>query len=303
MNRVLGALGLILVLSSCELGGGGGGGGTILFNKGWTFVREDDRNLYIADESDTSTVSRLTTSGGVKHPSLSADGKRIAYVFTLAGESSLYVVPTAGGDPRKVTTQPNLRTPVFSPDGSRLVFAYDEGSASVIGTVNADGSGFAKLAGSATLAYASPSFAADGKNLWVAAGNSVSSLMQLELINGTTGAPLDNISNLGAAVGGVANRVAASVDGHRLAFDGRLSGAAVRIFVVDLTTKQVTQLTDYPGDPTVTDGFPCWHGIAKVCFSSDSGGGDQVYSLDATRVKTSGGLQLTSAVEPWYGPY
>jgi hypothetical protein len=43
-------------------------------------------------------------------------------------------------------------------------------------------------------------------------------------------------------------------------------------------------------------------GSANLAFSSTTGGADQVYVLPADSVKTSGGLTLPKAIEPWDGP-
>ncbi len=289
-----------------DLGGGGGGGGTVDFREGYAFIRKDDRKVYVADRFDFSQVARLSTAGNARHPSLSKDGRQVVFVRAFAGDTELLTVPTTGDiAPTRLlassATQKNLRTPVFSPDGTRIVFAFDDGVTSFLGVVNTDGSGFATVAGSATLSYAAPSFYADGSAVLAVAGSPVTGYTQLEKVVLATGAPTNVANNLGDAQA-VVNRAVLSPDGTRAAFDGRTSTAANRIFVVDLATRLVTQLTDYPSDPSANDSFPCWLGNTQVTFSSDSGGNDAVYALQASAQMTSGGLQMASAIEPWYGP-
>ncbi|MBI3184513.1 MAG: PD40 domain-containing protein [Myxococcales bacterium] len=307
--RRWGAVLLTAALLGCPLldgGGGGGGGGTVNFLRGFVYVRKDDRNLYVADQSDYSKVARLTTTGNARHPSLSADGKRVVFVRAAGAETELMTVPASGGQPTLVlastATWRNFKSPVFSPEGSRIAFAYDEGASSALGIVNADGSGFARLAGGGALSYGSPSFFADGTSVLAMAGNSASTFTQLERVAIATGQATNVTNNLGSEVVQIANRVVVSPDGTRAAFDGRLSSNAVRIFIINLSSKQVTRLTDYPSDPTAQDGFPTWIGTERVGFSSDTGGSDQVYTLPASASKTSGGLELPSAIEPWFGP-
>jgi Tol biopolymer transport system component len=56
--------------------------------------------------------------------SVSPDGQWVAYVAPAAdGTYQIFRVPTAGGPPRQLTTDPNHKTqPAYSPDGSRLAF-------------------------------------------------------------------------------------------------------------------------------------------------------------------------------------
>ena len=66
----------------------------------------------------------------------------------------------------------------------------------------------------------------------------------------------------------ISNRVIASPDGQLAAFDGRLGTGSSRIFVLNLSTLVVTQLTDYPNEPNASDTSPAWVGSANLAFSS-----------------------------------
>ena len=99
----------------------------------------------------------------------------------------------------------------------------------------------------------------------------------------------------------IANRLVVSADGTRAVFDARVGSGVTRIFGIDLSTKVVTKLNDYMGEPNTNDSFPCWFDANTVAYSSDSGGNDNVYRVgfDGTQRR----LLLPKAVEPWYGPY
>ncbi len=323
--RVLKQLWVVLLLSGCELAGGGfgggsgggsgGGGGSIAFSKGYVFVRKDDRNVYVADEKDLQVTARLTSSGSARHPSLSKDGKRVAFSRLVGADSELVTVSTSGGSTSTVLasspTVKNLRNPVFSSDGQKLFFAYDVGAGSALGVVNLDGTGFRAIS-AGSISYASPSvFPPSGgggadagvvDTVLVGAGSTGNSLLQIEKVNAATAMATNVASTLGNEAQAIVNRVVISPDGSKAAFDGRVSSGSSRIFVLNLATKVVTKLTDYPADPDANDSFPCWVGNEKVAFSSDLGGNDQVYALTATVMNSSGGLTLPSAIEPWYGP-
>jgi TolB protein len=296
--------------SACDFlpggGGGTGGGGEPAFAKGFVFVRRDDKNLYLSDQRDFMVSARLTTEGGAKQPSFDKDGKRVVFVRSSGTDSEVDVVSTSGGAPTTLISSAtaavkNLRDPVFTPDGMRVVFAYDDGPSSSVGVVNSDGSGFQRLAGGGALAYSGVSMYPDGSAVLAAAGSSTSQLTQLERISTFNGQTTSVTNMLGLEATTIVSRTTVSPDGTQAAFDGQLGSGSVRIFVVDLMTKRVTQLTDYPGESGANDSAPCWMGTF-VCFSSDTGSNDQIYALPSNSVKTSGGLQVAGGTEPWFGP-
>jgi serine/threonine protein kinase len=84
---------------------------------------------------------RLTTDPGLTtEPSLSPDGKMIAYASDRSGENNLdiWVQQLAGGEPHQVTRNPSDdHEPVFSPDGSKIAFRSerDGGGIYVVSTL------------------------------------------------------------------------------------------------------------------------------------------------------------------------
>jgi len=55
------------------------------------------------------TARRLTSTPGVEiDPYFSPDGSQIAFTATVAGNTDVYVMPTAGGDPRRFSTTENI---------------------------------------------------------------------------------------------------------------------------------------------------------------------------------------------------
>jgi TolB protein len=305
-------LGLVPVLFGCQPfdEGGGGGLGIVNFTEGFVFVRKDDRNLYITDKIDYSTIAKVTSHGGNRHPSLSKDGSQIVFVHTTGSTTSIQIAQTAAGEtPATVATSDSSKTsfkfPVFSPDGNTIVFAYDSGSSSYLGKIpaNANNAGtIIPIAGSASAEYSAPSFYPDGLSVLAAFDydGTAGGYLQLEkvLLNG--GGATNISSTLGAGATAIVGRAVISPDGTRAAFDGKFS-SGVRTFVMNLTTKAVIRVTDY-ADTYTRDSFPTWVSNAEIGFSSDSGGNDNVYILSASPpTPTSGGLTVGSALEPWYG--
>lgn len=299
----------LFILSGCGLlDGGGGGGGTgggagtaFVFSKGFTYVRKDDRNVYLVDDKDVQTTSTLTQSANVHTPSFSADGKQIVFVRGSATDSEIAIVPTAGGIIRTVVSTSanvrNFKTPVFSPDAGQVAFGFEDGVSTRVGLINADGTAQRTLT-SGGLSQAFPSFTPDGTVVVVAAGSPGLGYTQIEQVTLSTDA-VSNVTNvLGNEVQAISNRLIVSPDGTKAIFDGLVSSGVTRIFVIDLGSKVVTNV--YAGELGTNDSFPCWLGNTAVAFSSDSGGNDNVYKVNLPS-STSVSLLVPKAVEPWYG--
>ena len=91
-------------------------------------------------------VRRITSTPDVEGDALlSPDGSMIAFTRTAGGNTDVYAVPTAGGEPRRLTYHPGLdKARGWTRDGKRVVFASDrasepQGSYMRLWTVGVDG--------------------------------------------------------------------------------------------------------------------------------------------------------------------
>ncbi len=59
-----------------------------------------------------------------RHPAISPDGKQVAFIrFSSSGVGDVYLVPTAGGEARRLTFEnTNAASPVWTPDGRDILF-------------------------------------------------------------------------------------------------------------------------------------------------------------------------------------
>ena len=93
-----------------------------------SFVRQG--NIWVA-KVDATGERRLTSMGVCGGPSLSPDGRQVAFhcrgekdIYPDTGFGQIYLVETAGGEPRRMKFEGILAAehPSFSPDGKRIVF-------------------------------------------------------------------------------------------------------------------------------------------------------------------------------------
>ncbi len=101
-------------------------------------------NLEAADRP--MTTDDLLNVKGVGEPQLSPDGRSIVYVVseldreTDKTNSSLWLVSTDGGEPRRLTTAPGTNNhPRWSPDGKSVAFASSRGGSTQVWILPIDG--------------------------------------------------------------------------------------------------------------------------------------------------------------------
>ena len=79
-------------------------------------------SIWIASR-DGSDVRRLTVGGHESGPLFSPDGSQVAFTGNYDGTRSVYVVPAAGGVPRRLTYHPEDYGAVnWTPDGKQVLF-------------------------------------------------------------------------------------------------------------------------------------------------------------------------------------
>lgn len=315
--RILG-LAAVVGLSGCDGftldpdgGGGGGAGGS--FSRGFVFVRNgtSGRNLFAVDDNgDPNSPLQLTTQGNAYYPTVSRNGRSVAFVFRSGSASEIRTVPTTGtGQPSTVFSSAstacagcsNFRFPAFNPSGSTIVFTLDQGGYAKLARVNADGSSFQLLTNGSPYVYGAASYYPDGQYVLASAGYTTSQLNFLVKVGVATGS-VDVVSfNLGNTAQVVATRPAVSPDGTKVAFDGRTSsGTQIFVALLGQTLTNVTQLTSHTGESGVQDTWPSWRGNTEVAFLSNSGGNDNVYRISIAS-SGAGTLMVPGALEPSYG--
>lgn len=109
-------------------------------NPNWAKVHD----LYVYDISDEEET-RLTNGLRANNPSVSPDGKKIAFVFQKDGTINIGSVDINGENFKRLTFFENgeqVYNPKFTPDGNEIVFGYSYHHGRDIAKVNVNGSGF-----------------------------------------------------------------------------------------------------------------------------------------------------------------
>lgn len=131
----------------------------------------DQSKVWIARSNGTGMHEVSSGPGVDEMPSLSPDGKRVAFVRTLhdgtkAGrEGEIFVADTAGGEAQRLTenTVEDVN-PVWSPDGKTIAFGQVNGSnRGTIATIHADGNALRTVT-STGREYPDPDYSPNGRN-------------------------------------------------------------------------------------------------------------------------------------------
>lgn len=197
---------------------------------------------------------QISSSGlaGIKHPSVSPDGRLLSY-SALATTSNLSAVPLdAAGDP---AGPPHLLTasaakknsrPAFSPDARRIAFyRWSPGAASDVWTIDADGKNAVQLTTDPADDF-SPSWFPDGARVaFLSNRNHHFALWASDVATPHDTPVLDTGQDMDAAC--------LSPDGKRVAFHARTNGV-VNTWVATLGGGRPRQVSF--GRDLI--GFPCW---------------------------------------------
>ncbi|MFL6466492.1 MAG: hypothetical protein ACJ72Z_00895 [Pyrinomonadaceae bacterium] len=128
--------------------------------------RKNDADINVIDLA-TAKITTLITGGVNTYPSISPDGKRIAF-RRMIGEmnSEVFLANADGTGVKNLTNHPSFDGwPSWSPDGTRIAFASNRNSSYQIFTMNPDGGEIRLLANTEGRATA-PQWGKDGQKVY-----------------------------------------------------------------------------------------------------------------------------------------
>jgi TolB protein len=256
IGRMLGATAALAVLASCS-------GTTLAHDIVW--ARGTPARLWHMPANGAAPTSvfadTLLRGQAANFPDVSPDGTRVAFVATSERGTSVYVASIDGSGVEDLTpvTLDHAQWPAWSPDGTEIVF--NGGPSAVeqdLFLMKADGSGVRRLTAGESMDYC-PRWSPDGQKLVFS--SVVADTFRLMTWDRTEGTVSELLPR-----GFEAECGDWSPDGSRIAFSSTpdhdypsLEGMAswtprMSIYVLDVATRAITQLTDLAG----TSARPRW---------------------------------------------
>ncbi len=229
---------------------------------------------------ETGERRRITTpsaqSIGDTGPAFSPDGRTLAFKrSTGAGVNDIYVVPIAGGEPRRLTFgNAFTASHVWSPDGRELIFSSTQAGTNGLWRVPASGGTPVQIPSAGQGAYY---LAASRQGNYLAYSRWFADTNIWRLAIPSTGQesakPEELISSTWEE-----RSAQYSPDGTRIAFRSDRSGTN-EIWVCDASGANPMQLTSFHGPLT---GTPRWSPDGKdLVFDSRPGGNADIYTVPA----------------------
>jgi serine/threonine-protein kinase len=129
-------------------------------------------------------------SAVIEQHNRSTDGQVLVYDSNIRGQQDIYLMPSQGGEPRRITTNPGQdMDPELSPDGSEVVFYSTRNGTRDIYVIGVDGQNEIRLSGSETDGWAAdeqeifPAYSSDGLHIAFAASRDLRTFYRLMVLS------------------------------------------------------------------------------------------------------------------------
>jgi dipeptidyl aminopeptidase/acylaminoacyl peptidase len=228
------------------------------------------------------TIQQYLNIRSANSPTLSADGKHMAYLTNVTGTTQVWMVDLPGGAPKQITSyEDNIGFVKWSPAGNGLVFGKAHGgdeNTQFFWMAN-DGTGIKELTGDPKIRYNFGNWLEDGTKIYYSSNKrnrNYFDIYSMEIASGKEELLYQyDGSNDFSAVNGSGSKIIISRDGTELSLDNNL-------YLIDLRTKQETLLTPHEGAAQFGDAHFTADGI--VYAHNDK---REFYSLANMRLKNA----------------
>jgi TolB protein len=247
---------------------------TLTGNKGFAtskiaFIatRSGKKEVYVADY-DGSNTRQMTHDGVISvHPSISPDGRHIAYTGYQSGYPDVYLIDLGSGARNKIVNFPGTNSGAsFSPDGNRIALSVSKDGNPELYTVNASGGGARRLTRTRGV-ESSPSWSPTGDEIVYSFDEGSGPQLYRISAGGGIGQPISTGH-------GYCTEPSWSPDGKKITFNVR-GGGGFEIAIVDLGG----------GTRTVCAGEnPVWGADSRHLIFTE---GDALYMIDTINAHRS----------------
>lgn len=197
--------------------------------------------------SQNYTIQQYLNIKSASAPTLSPDGKKMAYLTNVSGTSQIWMVDLAENKPRQVTSyDDNIRFVKWSPAGNGLVFGKAKGGDenTQFFWMASNGGEIKQLTDDPKVRHNFGKWGEDGKNIYYGSNKRDKNYFDIYSLEVATGKEellyQQDGSNDLAAVNGSGSKIIVSRDEVELSLDNNL-------YLIDLQTKKETLLTRHEG--------------------------------------------------------
>ncbi len=193
------------------------------------------------------SIERYLNIRSASSPTLSADGKRLAFLTNITGTSQVWMMDAAGGYPEQITAyQDNVGFIEWSPSGSGLVFGKARGGDenTQFFWMSNDGSEIRQLTNDPKTRYNFGDFSDDGTRIYYTSNKRDKTFFDVYAMDAASGRETllfqQNGNNDFAAASRDGSKIIVSRSGTELGLDNNL-------YLLDTRTKRETLLTPHEG--------------------------------------------------------
>jgi dipeptidyl aminopeptidase/acylaminoacyl peptidase len=242
----------------------------------------DPKQLQSTNVADLQnfSVDKLFMTRAVGGSTWSPDGKQVAFISNISGRNNVWLVPAEGGWPTQLTISDQRQSsPAWSPDGKWIAYQSDKDGNEMwdIFLVSPTSGEVVNLTVSAETAEEHPTWSPDGKQVAYMTRAKTSPSYEIDVID-VVSRKTRHISHDSPREIGNVNPIW-SRDGKHLAWtQEHASGKRANVFVADLASGAVNNLTNYSTD-IVTEAVEFSPDGRKLLVDSNEANGYQNVGL------------------------